>query len=162
MFDRLSVIASLCFVSVLSTSATGCSSSDSGGPAPADGGTDTAKSDVGGTDTKVAEDTAPADTAPAICWFVKATKPEELKCDDCSEVKCKAEREECFGPSYLDGKTFGGSCKDYITCQCGCRESDATCQEACKISSTKACQDCETKVDTCEKAKCGAECDPPL
>jgi hypothetical protein len=158
MFDRVAVL-SLCFVSAISLTA--CSSSDDSAPTT-DGGGDTAKVDTGATDTKVSFDSAPGDTTPPICWFVTATKPEEKKCDDCSNVKCNAERQVCYGPGYLDGKTFGGTCKDYITCQCGCLETDAVCQENCKISSPTTCQDCEAKIADCEKAKCPTECTPTL
>ena len=124
MLDRAAVVisfrafSSICFFSALTLA--GCSSSDSGGPAPTDGGSD-AKADAG-ADTKVTFD-SPGDTGPAVCWLVVASDPTEKKCDDCSNVKCNAERQECFGPSYLTG-TFGGTCKDYITCQCGCTELD--------------------------------------
>src|SRR4051812_20282651 len=95
----------------------GCGSSSDAGSTAED-----AAVDVQSDEAAVVHDAADAataiDTAPPVCWFLKSARPEERKCDDCSDVTCKSERETCFGPRYLDG-TFSGVCKDYIECQCG-------------------------------------------
>jgi hypothetical protein len=140
----------------------GCSSSDSGGTTtPSDTGSSDVSTDAG-SDTKVTADTAPVDTAPAVCWFIQSSRPEQLPCDVCSEDKCKTQRETCYGPDYLKGTyAAGAACADYIKCQCSCVETDATCQESCKIGASAACNTCLGTIDTCEKANCASTCDPP-
>ena len=140
----------------------GCSSADGTGTTPDDAGSDTRSEDVGGGDTHPVADTAPAaDSGPAVCWFIKSGRSEERKCDDCSDVSCKTEREQCYGSTYMTG-SYSGVCASYITCQCGCREGDDTCQQACKIEATRDCDECVAKISDCENTKCKPVCAPEL
>lgn len=141
--------------------ATGCSSAADTGSSSA--ALDAARDDGGGEDVHddSADATAPIDAGPPACWFVKSARAEERKCDDCSDVQCRTERESCYGPGYLGG-TFTGVCQAYITCQCGCREDDDVCQQACKIEASKDCDTCATKIANCENTKCASTCAPGL
>ena len=146
--------------SLVALAAIGCGSSTDSASSPEDAAVDVHTDEAAVVHD--ADDAAPApDTAPPVCWFLKSARPEERKCDDCSDVTCKTERETCFGPHYQDG-TFGGVCEDYIKCQCGCNESDDVCQQACKIMAPQACDDCVKKVSDCENTKCASTCAPGL
>ena len=151
--------ASLLFaLSIGTAGAIGCSSSSSGGTTTV---TDSAVVIDTGTDTGgTTPDTTPADTGPAVCWLIKSSQANVQKCYDCSDVKCKTDREAAFGASYLSG-TFGGSCKDFAACACACPEGDDICLGRCKVSATADCQNALNKINTCENAQCPAECAPP-
>ena len=156
MLHRANVVVSFCFAVFTIAASGGCSSSDTGSPGPTDGGSDTAKEDVG-TDTNVPFFDAGADSG--LCWLITSSKPAQAKCDACSQTKCKTQREACYGSSYLTG-TWGGSCGDYAKCECGCSELDDICQENCQVEASAACSTCLKTIDDCETANCKAECTP--
>lgn len=136
----------------------GCSSSSTAPSTPTDSGADVS-SDAVIKDTNPTPDTTPADTAPAACWLAVSGDPTVQKCYDCSQTKCKADRETAFGSGYLSG-TFGGTCKDFAACACKCSEGDNTCISECKITAGTPCEDALKKVSDCENAQCPTQCAP--
>ncbi len=119
----------------------------------------------GGSSSGGAPSAASAAAKPAIKRLANGQCPppgstcaagEYERYTSCVDTKCDLQNKVCFGPDYQKA-TFGGVCKDQMTCTAACACDDAACMQKCAPNAD--CRACLTNtILPCVRA---AACDLP-